>query len=82
MGRHTCWRESSPFEIALPTRAFQARALVDLVRFSGARARGVSAVKKTMLIMLLVLTIWGGAAAYEAIVALKAGMPGHSARAR
>jgi hypothetical protein len=38
--------------------------------------------KKAMLVTLLVLTIWGGAAAYEAIVTLKAGLPGYSAKAR
>ena len=38
--------------------------------------------KKTMLVALFVLTIWGGAAAYEAIVMLKAGLAGHSAKAR
>ena len=38
--------------------------------------------KKTMLVALLVLAIWGAVAAYEAIVTLKAGLPTHSATAR
>ena len=64
-------------------RAFLARALVDLRPFFRARgARGVPAMKKTMLVALLVLAIWGAVAAYEAIVTLKAGLPAHSATAR
>jgi len=36
--------------------------------------------RKMMLIALVGLTVWGGVAAYETVMALKARVPMHSAR--